>query len=228
MPAFTENELESIFSKNDRNNALLKRLWEKKQADVRGFRDRVYNTGSKDVYAFKNLHMDAPVHVLVCPTKPYMTFSHFVEEASSQEIGDFFKAVLRAGQAATDEHERKIAENPQLKQKRDYYENEFDKYRNLKKTRTLTSDETKALHDVVKSYLRDSVDMGFVVRDPRTGRSGMRIAINESPTTAGNSQQHFHVHVLSGKYLGAPVTQDTLKTYGIKGAVIPLSDTITR
>jgi histidine triad (HIT) family protein len=42
--------------------------------------------------AFHDIHPQAPVHVLVIPKGPYVTFDHFAAEASSEEIVDFHRA----------------------------------------------------------------------------------------------------------------------------------------
>lgn len=41
--------------------------------------------------AFHDLHPQAPVHVLVIPKGPYVTFDHFAAEASVEEIMDFHR-----------------------------------------------------------------------------------------------------------------------------------------
>jgi len=43
--------------------------------------------------AFEDIAPQAPTHVLVIPRGPYVTFDHFVAEASEAEITDFFRAV---------------------------------------------------------------------------------------------------------------------------------------
>ncbi|MFY9239337.1 MAG: HIT domain-containing protein [Roseovarius sp.] len=43
--------------------------------------------------AFRDLHPQAPVHVLVIPKGPYVTFDHFAAEASEAEIADFTRAI---------------------------------------------------------------------------------------------------------------------------------------
>jgi len=40
---------------------------------------------------FHDLHPQAPVHVLVIPKGPYVTFDHFAAEASADEIVDFHR-----------------------------------------------------------------------------------------------------------------------------------------
>lgn len=42
--------------------------------------------------AFKDIQPGAPVHVLVIPKGPYVTFDHFAAEASEAEIADFMRA----------------------------------------------------------------------------------------------------------------------------------------
>lgn len=42
--------------------------------------------------AFHDIHPQAPVHVLVIPKGPYVTFDHFAAEASTEEIVDFHRA----------------------------------------------------------------------------------------------------------------------------------------
>ena len=41
--------------------------------------------------AFHDIHPQAPVHVLVVPKGPYVTFDHFAAEASAEEIVDFHR-----------------------------------------------------------------------------------------------------------------------------------------
>ena len=43
--------------------------------------------------AFHDINPQAPVHVLVIPKGPYVTFDHFASEASADEIVDFTRAV---------------------------------------------------------------------------------------------------------------------------------------
>jgi histidine triad (HIT) family protein len=45
--------------------------------------------------AFHDIRPLAPVHVLVIPKGPYVTFDHFAAEASDAEILDFTRAVAR-------------------------------------------------------------------------------------------------------------------------------------
>ena len=41
--------------------------------------------------AFHDIHPQAPVHVLVIPKGPYVTFDHFAAEASAAQILDFHR-----------------------------------------------------------------------------------------------------------------------------------------
>ena len=41
--------------------------------------------------AFHDINPAAPVHVLVIPKGPYVTFDHFAAEASAEEITDFHR-----------------------------------------------------------------------------------------------------------------------------------------
>ncbi len=50
--------------------------------------------------AFRDIRPQAPVHVLVIPKGPYVTFDHFAAAASAAEIADFVAAVARAAAAA--------------------------------------------------------------------------------------------------------------------------------
>lgn len=43
--------------------------------------------------AFEDIQPQAPVHVLVIPKGPYVTYDHFANEASDEEIIDFTRAV---------------------------------------------------------------------------------------------------------------------------------------
>ncbi|MGR3455456.1 HIT domain-containing protein [Pseudooceanicola sp.] len=43
--------------------------------------------------AFEDIRPQAPVHVLVIPKGPYVTYDHFCEAASDAEIVDFSRAV---------------------------------------------------------------------------------------------------------------------------------------
>ena len=45
--------------------------------------------------AFEDIRPQAPVHVLVIPTGPYVTYDHFAREASDAEILDFTRTVAR-------------------------------------------------------------------------------------------------------------------------------------
>jgi histidine triad (HIT) family protein len=42
--------------------------------------------------AFHDIRGQAPVHVLVIPKGPYVTFDHFAAEASAEELVDFHRA----------------------------------------------------------------------------------------------------------------------------------------
>jgi histidine triad (HIT) family protein len=46
---------------------------------------------SAHTLAFHDIHPQAPVHVLVIPKGPYVTFDHFSAEASAEEIVDFHR-----------------------------------------------------------------------------------------------------------------------------------------
>ena len=43
--------------------------------------------------AFHDIQPQAPVHVLVIPKGPYLTYDHFAQDASEAEIVDFTRAV---------------------------------------------------------------------------------------------------------------------------------------
>ena len=43
--------------------------------------------------AFHDISEQAPVHVLVIPKGPYVTYDHFAQEASEAEILDFTRAI---------------------------------------------------------------------------------------------------------------------------------------
>ncbi|WGW04407.1 histidine triad nucleotide-binding protein [Tropicibacter oceani] len=43
--------------------------------------------------AFRDIHPQAPTHVLVIPKGPYVCFDHFAQEASDAEIVDYVRAV---------------------------------------------------------------------------------------------------------------------------------------
>lgn len=45
--------------------------------------------------AFHDIHPQAPVHVLVIPKGPYVTFAHFAAEASAEEIADFHRCAAQ-------------------------------------------------------------------------------------------------------------------------------------
>ena len=45
--------------------------------------------------AFHDISEQAPVHVLVIPKGPYVTYDHFATEASDAEILDFTRAIAR-------------------------------------------------------------------------------------------------------------------------------------
>ena len=46
---------------------------------------------SAHTLAFHDIHPQAPVHVLVIPKGPYVTFDHFASEASAEELLDFHR-----------------------------------------------------------------------------------------------------------------------------------------
>lgn len=45
--------------------------------------------------AFRDIRPQAPVHVLVIPKGPYVTYDHFGAEATDAEIADFTRVVAR-------------------------------------------------------------------------------------------------------------------------------------
>ncbi|MBT9244641.1 HIT domain-containing protein [Gemmobacter fulvus] len=45
--------------------------------------------------AFHDLYPQAPVHVLVIPKGPYVTYDHFLRDAPDAEIVDFHRAVAQ-------------------------------------------------------------------------------------------------------------------------------------
>lgn len=47
------------------------------------------------VLAFHDIDPKAPVHVLVVPKGPYISFDDFAEKATDQEIGTFMRAVQK-------------------------------------------------------------------------------------------------------------------------------------
>lgn len=48
---------------------------------------------STHTLAFHDINPHAPVHVLVIPKGPYVTFDHFAAEASAEEIVDFHRTM---------------------------------------------------------------------------------------------------------------------------------------
>lgn len=48
--------------------------------------------------AFEDIAPQAPVHVLVIPKGPYVTFDHFAAEATVEEIADFTRAIGEVSQ----------------------------------------------------------------------------------------------------------------------------------
>ena len=48
---------------------------------------------SAHTLAFHDINPHAPVHLLVIPKGPYVTFDHFAAEASAEEIVDFHRTV---------------------------------------------------------------------------------------------------------------------------------------
>ncbi|OCX66787.1 histidine triad nucleotide-binding protein [Thioclava sp. SK-1] len=50
----------------------------------------VYET--EHTLAFRDIAPKAPDHVLVIPKGPYVTFDHFCQAASDEELTDFFRA----------------------------------------------------------------------------------------------------------------------------------------
>ncbi|WP_375175899.1 histidine triad nucleotide-binding protein [Pseudooceanicola sp.] len=48
---------------------------------------------SDHTLAFEDIRPQAPVHVLVIPKGPYVTYDHFAGEASEAEIADFHRTV---------------------------------------------------------------------------------------------------------------------------------------
>lgn len=58
--------------------------------------------------AFRDLYPQAPVHVLVIPKGPYVSYDHFAAEASDAEIADYTRtigAVCRIEGVSLDAHE---------------------------------------------------------------------------------------------------------------------------
>lgn len=50
---------------------------------------------SEYTLAFHDINPSAPVHVLVIPKGPYVSFDHFAAEASDAEIVDFHRAAAK-------------------------------------------------------------------------------------------------------------------------------------
>lgn len=48
--------------------------------------------------ACEDINPAAPVHILVIPKGPYVTYDHFLSEASSAEIAGFHQAILDVAQ----------------------------------------------------------------------------------------------------------------------------------
>lgn len=48
--------------------------------------------------AFRDIHPQAPTHVLVIPKGPYVTYDHFAAEASDAEITDFTRLIAKVCQ----------------------------------------------------------------------------------------------------------------------------------
>ncbi len=48
--------------------------------------------------AFRDLYPQAPVHVLVIPKGPYISYDHFAAEASDAEIVDYTRAISKVCQ----------------------------------------------------------------------------------------------------------------------------------
>lgn len=221
LPEFSEHELEQFIATLD-NKSALKRMWREKNPSVHRCYESVIKTNYEGARAFKNSNPVAPISLLVCPTRPAFTFEHYIEETPAQEIGEFFKSVLHTARTATDEADAAIAANPLLKAKRDFYEKTFDDIRNGIKQ--VTPDELTAL---AADYIRESNEYQFAIRDPRTGRSGFRIGINNAAAVAGMSQPHFHVQILGGRYLGGLASRDPLLNES-HAAKVKLGQSLTR
>lgn len=52
-------------------------------------------TETAHTLAFHDITPQAPVHVLVIPKKPYVTYDHFASEATDAEILDFTRTVAK-------------------------------------------------------------------------------------------------------------------------------------
>lgn len=50
---------------------------------------------SAHTLAFHDIHPQAPVHALVIPKGPYVTFDHFAAEASAEELVDFHRTTAQ-------------------------------------------------------------------------------------------------------------------------------------
>ena len=49
----------------------------------------------EDILAFHDIHPKAPVHVLVIPKKPYISFPDFTTRATAAEVATFFQVVAK-------------------------------------------------------------------------------------------------------------------------------------
>lgn len=101
--------------------------------------DKVYE--DKSVIAFNDINPVAPVHILVLPKAPYISFDDFVVQEDNSVVANFFTVV------------RKIA-----------------------------------------------YDSGL-------NKSGYRLIMNHSDD-ASQTVDHFHVHIIGGRFLGGLLAED--------------------
>ncbi|MEJ0010254.1 MAG: hypothetical protein WDN72_06950 [Alphaproteobacteria bacterium] len=214
LPGFSEAEMNEIVGHLGDKSAL-RRMWQERNPAITDYQHYAHDTGYEGSRAVQNIRHYAPVSLLVCPTRRYINFEHFVGEASPQEIGGFFKSVLHSAREEVLAHDAAVAANPPLADMRRQYEDQFAQMRQWVEGGNRLEDFPGA-RAITQMYIEDSARFGFACRDPRTGHSGFRVFMNNSPEVAGMSQPHFHVQVAGGRFLGHAYSQDPAQEYSPK------------
>lgn len=228
LPDLDEQQLRTLAAAEADRYPMLAGMVAENRAPIIGYQQKVYDTGYKGAVAFDNAVPYAPISILVCPTgQRYMNFAHFASEASPETVGRFFQAAQKVACDAVRAFDARVGQHPDKAARRDAYERRFMEFSEATAKRPPTEAETAEMGELARQYARDSKAFGFAVRDPRTGDSGFRLAMNNGTPAAGMSQPHLHAQIVGGRYLGGIANRDPAE-WESKAAFEKLGRSLTR